>query len=356
MSGDEDVLWAPGVAGDVGKVHVAVARLVRASGGMGRDPQGLPRFEMGSSMLSLVPFLVCLAAPSVVQDLQTCESTCHSGTIEYIGDDGSRHKPRNGSVTVWRRWGLRWHTHTGEILDGGVFIEMPACNAGVDIGRIVLDGQEAYVLDEHWPRIQWTARFPASVHLRVVDAKSNTDLLDFEVREDERLVAPLDARDGLVVAAHASRRVKLPAWSVDPDPYFLCGAGWRNRCSGREGSNPRRFWVRAPGYAWATVVGEFERGGDLTARLVPEARLRVSLSEASRQRIGACDPLLEVRIGSQCRWKRLMKPHAALEFDGLPAGEITLRWRADDGQPGEKALVAERKVILLAGQSLVVDF
>lgn len=308
-------------------------------------------------MLAPAVIVAALQAPPAPLPLpRSCETVCYEGTIEYVDEAGVRHIPRTGSAMLWRRAGRRWHVYEADILQGRVYVEMPACNDGVDIGRIVVDGREAYVLDQQWPTLQWTARLPLPVQLNVVDAASSMPMSSIELREDETLVPPLDSNDGFLVAGRSTTPVRLPAWSVDPNPYFLFGAGWKNRLIGKAGSNPRRFWVRAPGYAWTTVVGDFEMGGNLTARLVPRATLRVALSSRSRLQMGERHPLLEVRVGSECRWKQLGSSDTALDFDGLPAGELTLRWRADDGGSGEQELVAETSVTLVAGKPVVVEF
>lgn len=144
--------------------------------------------------------------------------TCYSGTIEYVDEGGERRRSRNGSVTMWRRWGLRWCVYEGEILDGGVFFEMPACNTVVDIGRIVVDGRETFVSAGNWAEPRWIARLAAPVFVSVFYAGSKDPLRGVEVRELDSTSLPYGEQSGFLVATHASQATQLPPWSMDPDP------------------------------------------------------------------------------------------------------------------------------------------
>src|SRR5436189_1894046 len=85
--------------------------------------------------------------PAPMRPPHSCETICYEGTIEYVDEAGKRHTPRIGSATLWRRAGRRWYLYEADILQGRVYVEMPACNDALDIGRVVVDGHEAFVVD-----------------------------------------------------------------------------------------------------------------------------------------------------------------------------------------------------------------
>lgn len=102
-------------------------------------------------------------------------------------------------------------TYTGDILDGGVWVEMPACNEAIDVGRIVVDGQEAFVVDTAWRHLRWLARPAKPVQRNVLGAISNTPAQRIEVREFESTTPPDDVSLSVLITKDASSRVILPA-------------------------------------------------------------------------------------------------------------------------------------------------
>jgi hypothetical protein len=279
-----------------------------------------------------------------------------AGMIEVLEADGRRTRPHQGTITLWPRFNLSWHPQTIPIVEGQWSAPLPNPFTCVDVGRVVVDGREAYVhVDSHecisgMEPATWIANLAQPVLLRVVDAATNTAVADFEVREWgtgwDKGVPPLGPDQGWTVVARATGSIPLPAWSLNPAPSFIPGVRWTPH---------RTFWVRAAGRAWSQVEADFDQGGQVVARLVPSASLRVVLDPRTRVAIDPDQPLLEVAIHGGTAWRSLEFLENEIEFESLPAGEVTLRWRADTKTGGEQREVAVRTVALSEGRQKVVQ-
>jgi len=275
------------------------------------------------------------------------------GELELVLADGSRSRPKAGFIELWSRYHVAWHRHEIPVVDGRWTALVPSPVAWAVVGRVVLDGREAYVERGGWDdippsRIAWTARLVAPVSLTTVDSASGEPIPNFEVREWDRATPPLDALDGWIVTSSSSGSFPLPAWGLDPDPEALTGHAW---------SAKRSFWVRAKESAWTRVEADFARGGNVVARLGRAVSLRVKMSPSTVSAAKDALAWFEIDIAGVTASKPLNVPRHEIEMTGLTPGEVTLRWLVQNDSPRKPPRVlALRKIQLAAGPSTTVEF
>lgn len=275
------------------------------------------------------------------------------GEIGWIDDEGRLAHPRSGTIELWTRYHLDWHRQVLAVTDGRWADRVPSPIAWAVVGRVVLDGRDAYVAGGGWDSeppadLRWVARPVAAVGLTVVSAGDDAPVRDYEVREWDRATPPLEARDGWMVTPKSEGGFALPAWSLDPDPEPLTGFTWTPR---------RSFWVRAPYRAWARVEPDFARGGDVVARLVSAGALRVRMSSATKPKlVGVGRPCLEFDFGGTLVRKLVdtNRDDVGLELEGLTPGSLTLRWV--DAMESPPRVLVETIIRVEAARTLVLEF
>jgi hypothetical protein len=300
-------------------------------------------------MLPLLFAMALIQAPAPVRRI-VVEPVAVSGTLRVFASDGTLVRPKRGTVTVWFRHSLDWHPQDITVVDGEWSATVPSPCAGVDIGRVEVDGNEAYVSRGVWPDdpgrspIHFAAQLAKRVHLTVVDDATGAPIEGFEVRElavYANECMPLRIGEGWVAKRDGTGAFLLPAWSLDPDPEFVPGVQWTPK---------RSFWVKAEGYAWARVDSDFDRGGDVVARLRPASSLRVQLSH--QRGVPGC--LLRLRIDGTLSSIELDPWGAEHLFENLPAAPLELILLDSSTRPPHE--LARRATTLVAGAEGLIRF
>lgn len=270
------------------------------------------------------------------------------GTIAVAQEQGPPLRPQRGTMTVWYRPRVRWFRQDIDVIDGVWSAGTWTHFAPVHIGRVVLDGRDAYISAGSWPRDQnsaptaLTATFVKPVALTVVDAATNAPITAFEVREWGNewngYPVPLALEHGWRVHPSADGQLLLPGWTLDPHPHLVPRMDWRPK---------RSFWVRAEGKAWTLVQADFDRGGEVVARLSDECRLRVTPRAAP-----GCHWELRLGVDRAEGYAVLCDDGAEMLFTNLPAGRAGIVLIDASTMPAGE--FQRREVTLVAGDEVIV--
>jgi hypothetical protein len=274
-----------------------------------------------------------------------------AGSIAVLEEDGTRYVPRQGTIRIWGYTGMGPPERClGRIVEGEWSVVLRSWCRDLQVGRLLLDGREAFVskassnkLPAGASDLAVEARWLPSTWLRVVDRRTGDELKDIEVMAGggERLHPGADRSEG------PDNRTRAASSPVLLTPWRRAGWG--------EEAGLQSWWVRADGYAWGKVDLDLGAGGEREIRLVPGGGLMVEIDG----RVGCESEMLRIRPEGMDRFfavqEHLTKAAGSLHLESLPSGayEVTLECH-DDRQRECWGMRARRTVNVVAGETASV--
>ncbi|MEM9378450.1 MAG: hypothetical protein AAGB93_00780 [Planctomycetota bacterium] len=245
-----------------------------------------------------------------------------------------------------------------------------------DSGSFVLSWQRDGTFDRQEVEVvggSWSARVPVDVELRVwrlvlADSSLQVEESRFAVPQDRFRVVVGREQQGVLLHVLSPAGAELDGVEVWAAHYSFNsdvkhpGAGPRGKAIVASARSPvvvppgeggwrtaRLYFVRAPGYAWATVAIDHAGSGERTLTLAPSCRLAVEL-------VGSADWLEpEIHLWPSAQTDRYGAAFAAIPpddddraaFEDLPPGDYDVS--VDRGWGDERVSFGSASVTLLAG-------
>jgi hypothetical protein len=216
---------------------------------------------MKSILLTRLMTLVLLSgcASNAATPVSVDESEPLHGTVVLRDDQGASHVPREGTMRVYLSpWTGDAGFETVRIDDGKWACSRPCEHRGYAIGRMVLDGHDAYSQEDvfeyqgqRFIALEAERLKPAFVH--VIDRHTGADISSVKLSEVVTYAENRRAPGAVIVAG--SGRFALDAWCTWPFPGAY-----------KEG---REFWIDATGYEPRVQFLNPWDGGDWKVELEP---------------------------------------------------------------------------------------
>ncbi len=262
-----------------------------------------------------------------------------AGTLRVVDKGGL--PVHDGTFALWLNFPYGWDSELVSVRDGRWLAAVRGDFDDLRIGRMLLDGRFAgceFTSSHGPPKNEMTleARWLPRNFLHVVDAATGLELASsVEIVSSEHGLRPSDSDRREVRGASSPVEFSNRVDGFVPD----------------EQAHLQRWWVRARGYAWASVDVDHDHGGEWRVELVREGRAIVHATSWVGSDRGAIRLARFARSDQVASWFGFAKEPVVI--DGLAPGDYRVIFERANGSNLDA--IASRSLSIVAGEDAQIS-